>query len=224
MDKISIILLITIFGLMWDPGNLFAQVEIDPVTGFPIEEQEETGPVIGSDTSTVKKTKYDFRKTFNEYYPHPKTALYLGLGFPGGGQLYNKDWWKVPFIWGAYGAVTYLIIDNGSQYRLLRDAVLIRLSGGEDMFINSIPSIQALRQRRDGARKALEQSYIALVFTHLLSSAESFVAAHLKGFNVSEDVSLQLSPAALQPSAIALRSSFKPLSHIGLGINATLTF
>jgi len=223
MDKLLNTFLLCTLTVIFTVSSTYAQVEVDPVTGFPVEEGlEEGAPIIGKDTSSVKKTKYDFRKTFNEYYPHPKTALYLGFAFPGGGQLYNKDWWKVPFIWAGYGGVTYLIINNGSQYRLLRDAVLIRLSGEEDMFINTIPSIQALRQNRDGARKALEQSYIALVFTHLLVSAEAFVAAHLKGFNVSEDVSFKMTPDVLLNST---QPFTQPLySSIGIGVNVRVTF
>lgn len=193
---LSILLLWLLLG--FSISNLHGQVEVDPVTGFPVEDGQGTEPVVGEEQEEVKKTKYSFKKTFGEYYPHPKTAVYLGLAFPAGGQLYNKDFWKVPFIWGGYGYLIYLIGENTVRYRNLRDAVLIRLAGGEDMFIETIPNIPSLRSNRDAVRKSLEQTYIALIFVHILSAAEAFVACHLKGFDVSEDLTIQVRPTILQ--------------------------
>ena len=193
--------------------SINGQVEVDPVTGFPIAEDE--GPEIAPKDSTVQKTKYSFRKSFGEYYPHPRTALYLGFGFPAGGQIYNKDYWKVPIFWGGYGFLVYLVNDNTQLYRSLRGAVRMRLAGEPDPFINSIPNISQLRQRRDAVRKTMEQSYIAFLITHLLIAGESFVSAHLKSFDVSEDISLKI---GTEP--INITGSYNSINYaIGLKIN-----
>jgi len=224
MDNKYLSVLFFLFLMSFFSADLSGQVEVDPVTGFPIDEsQEETGPVIGEEQEEVRKTKYSFKKTFKEYYPHPKTAVYLGLAFPAGGQLYNKDFWKVPFIWGGYGFLIYLIGENTTLYRNLRDAVLIRLAGGEDMFIETIPNIPSLRSNRDAVRKALEQSYIALIFVHILSAAEAFVSCHLKGFDVSEDLSLQVRPSIMQ-SNIAPGFSPNMFNQQAIGVSVTLKF
>lgn len=170
--------------------------------------------------SLPPKTRYSFKKSFNEYYPHPKTAVYLGLGFPAGGQLYNKDFWKVPLAWGGYGFIGYLAIDNTQFYRRLRDAVLQRLRGEEDEFINLIPQINQLRSRRDQARKQMEQTWIALVFTHVLITAEAFVSAHLKTFDVEDDLGTKYK---LRPT-IYHEFAFNSYAAPPIGISLTVTF
>jgi hypothetical protein len=74
----------------------------------------------------------------------------------------------------------------------------MRLNGEPDPFINSIPNISQLRQRRDAVRKTMEQSYIAFLITHLLIAGESFVSAHLKSFDVSEDISIRIGTEPIQ--------------------------
>lgn len=223
MDNKYLTFLFLCFLLICFCINLQGQVEVDPVTGFPIENTQESEPVIGADQDETKKTKYNFKKTFGEYYPHPKTAVYLGLAFPGGGQLYNKDFWKVPIVWGGYGYLIYLIGENTMLYRNLRDAVLIRLAGGEDMFIETIPNIPSLRSNRDAVRKSLEQSYIAIIFVHILSAAEAFVSSHLKGFDVSEDLSLQVRPTLIQEN-FHPRLSSNILHQQAVGVSVLLKF
>lgn len=148
-------------------------------------------------------------------YPDPKTAAYFGLFFPAGGQLYNKDWWKVPIVWGAYGYVVYLINQNQSNYRLLREAVLDRINGRPDPFPGF--SLPGLRQQRDLFRKNLERAWIGLVAVHLLSSLEAFVACHLRLFDITDELSIHLlretNPQAISSHIQANTFSFISISY-----------
>lgn len=123
-------------------------------------------------------------------YPRPKTAAHFGLFFPGGGQLYNKDFWKVPLVWGAYGYVGYLIIDNTTRYRDFRDAVLARLNDEPDPYPQF--SLPGLRRQRDFFRRNMERAYIGIVAIHALSALEAFVACHLRQFDISDDLSFHI--------------------------------
>jgi hypothetical protein len=131
-------------------------------------------------------------------YPNPRTAAFAGLVFPGGGQLYNGDYWKVPLVWGGYAGVTYLIIQNTTNYRDFRNAVLQRLNNEPDAFPQF--SLPGLRQQRDFYRKNLERAYIGMFALHVLSALEAFVACHLDLFDISDDLSLKLD---VQPSPAA---------------------
>jgi hypothetical protein len=150
------------------------------------------------DSSTLvekpSKTKpYNFRKSFGEDYPHPKTATYAALLIPGAGQIYNKDWWKVPIVWGAYGAVGYSIYYNYTEYQRFNKAVILLLRNEPNEF-PGVP-VGVLRTNRDGFRKYLEYSYLGAVLIHLLSATEAFVAAHLHDFDISDDLSLRITPS-----------------------------
>lgn len=173
---------------------------------------------IALDTNTqVKKpskTKpYNFRKSFKEDYPHPKTATYAALLIPGAGQIYNKDWWKVPIVWAAYGAIGYSIYFNYNEYQSYNQRVIEYL---KDPMAMPDVNIGVLRNNRDVFRKNLEYSYLGAVLIHLLSATEAFVAAHLQKFDISEDLSLRITPQIqaypenLQPmqAGLALHFSF----------------
>ncbi len=143
-------------------------------------------------TPVTTKPKYNFSRQLFKGPRHPKTAAYLGLMLPGAGQIYNKDYWKVPIVWGAYGGMGYLIYFNTTQYRRHRDALIMRLNNQPDEFQHTIPNTSALRNFRDAYRKDMELAYIGMVFVHLLSATEAFVAAHLKTFDVDENIGLRI--------------------------------
>lgn len=40
-----------------------------------------------------------------------------GPSLPGGGQIYNRKYWKLPIVWGAFMACYYSITWNNRQYQ-----------------------------------------------------------------------------------------------------------
>ncbi|HEY3387094.1 MAG TPA: DUF5683 domain-containing protein, partial [Saprospiraceae bacterium] len=52
----------------------------------------------------------------------PGKAMIMSLIIPGTGQIYNKSYLRVPFVWGAVGGMGYLVYDNTVRYNCLRDA------------------------------------------------------------------------------------------------------
>ena len=149
------------------------------------------------DSSAIaKKKKQGFIKRYFADYPNPNKALYMALAIPAGGQIYNKRWWKVPIAYGAYYMFIVAIDRNPSRYRLYRDAYIAELKGELHPFSGTSLDANDLRTIRDGYDKNKQLSYIGLVATHLVVTAEAFVDAHLRTFDVSDDISFHLKPAA----------------------------
>ena len=145
--------------------------------------------------STAKKKKGFIKNIFSkEDYPNPKKALYLSLALPGGGQIYNKRWWKLPFVYGGYAALIYAVDFNTKGYRTFRDVYIAQLAGEEHQFSSTGLDEGDFRRLRDGYDKNRQLSYIGIVALHIIQTAEAFVDCHLKTFDVSDDLSMKVGP------------------------------
>lgn len=133
-----------------------------------------------------------WHRFFRADFPNPDKALYLSLAFPGGGQLYNRHWWKAPVVWGGYVALAYAADYNTRNYRLFRDAYIAELSGEEHPFTGSRYQANDLKRLRDQFDKNKQLSYIGFLLLHLVQSAEAFVGSHLMTFDVSDDLSMRV--------------------------------
>lgn len=134
---------------------------------------------------------------FSRDYPNPKKAALLSLILPGAGQVYNKGAWyaKVPIIYGALGGMVYAIRFNQSNYRDFREAYQLRLQDKPHKFTGTrLDNTRVLRVLRDSYDKNTQLSYIGFVAVYALQSAEAFVHAHLKTFDVNDDLSLRIKP------------------------------
>lgn len=133
--------------------------------------------------------------------PSPKKALVYSLIFPGAGQVYNKQYLKAPIAAGAVAASGYWYYTKRQNYLCLRNAYRARLDGtvAECEATYPDPSIsnatnQQLIDARDKTRKQMEQALFITIGVHLLNGLEAFTAAHLKNFDISDDLSFEVNP------------------------------
>jgi len=141
-----------------------------------------------------KRIKNFFRKQFVNDYPNPRKALILGLVIPGAGQAYNGSFWKVPLVVGGIGTAIYNIGTNRRNRDLFVTAYKIRVDGDDstiDQFADIFTQDSRLKTIRDEFIKQHELAWITLVGVGILSAAEAFVDAHLKTFDISDDLSFR---------------------------------
>ncbi len=149
-------------------------------------------------------------KKFFEDYPNPNKALLVGLVIPGGGQMYNGAFWKVPLVYGAYGTVITLIAKNTKDYNFYKDQYFIWAQNpdlsDDELELLLDPSILPplgfsapgqVKTVRDELQRRKEYSWFALFGVTLLSVADAFVDCHLKDFDVSDDISFEFKPTLL---------------------------
>lgn len=129
------------------------------------------------------------------FLPVPKKAAIYGLSIPGGGQFYNRRWWKVPLAIGAYGGMVYVIDFNQNIYRRLSTAYQLSLNNEPHEFSN-IQGFDSntLRNLRDTYDKRTQMSYVGMFFVHALVVMEAFVDAHLLNFDIDEQLALDIKP------------------------------
>ena len=146
----------------------------------------------------------------------PRKALLWSI-IPGGGQVQNKKWWKVPIVYGGLlGMVAYADF-NQTRYVRFRTALENRCLGEgnvivfpneeciptEDEFDPTQVSTDALIQARNNADQARQTAYIGIFAVYLLQAVEAYTDAHLQEFDISEDLSFRLGPVVQPNGSIA---------------------
>jgi len=132
-----------------------------------------------------------------EYNPlAPATAAFYSAVLPGLGQAYNKKYWKIPIIYGGMATGIYFYIQNDNDYDRFRDAYKRRLAGfTDDEFWGdgSTPNISTDRliDAQKTSQKNKDMSILVTVAFYLVNIIDANVDAHLRQFNVSDDLSLE---------------------------------
>ncbi|HEY5408257.1 MAG TPA: DUF5683 domain-containing protein, partial [Ginsengibacter sp.] len=132
------------------------------------------------------------KKKFN-----PKVATLRSAILPGWGQFYNKKYWKIPIVYGALGTTAGIFFYNLKYYKLLREAVILRsdtiLSNDNQVYKDFINlSTESIRSYRNEYRQNIDYSVLVFLLFWGLNVVDATVDAHLKGFDVSPDVSMKV--------------------------------
>lgn len=125
----------------------------------------------------------------------PKRAALYSAILPGLGQAYNRQYWKIPLIYAGAGTLTYFIIMNRQEYIKYRDALLFKNDNNPET-IDVFPQFSSdyLRVNRDYYRRNLELTIVLSTALYALNIVDAYVYAHLKDFNVTEDIALNIKP------------------------------
>lgn len=195
-----IVLLSLIFILIAEAG--FAQNDtttstsvVDSLAVFSEKALDNIAPVTATDT-TKKKTNV-------------RTAPILSAILPGAGQVYNRKYWKVPLVYGALAIPSYLFVDNLRWFERTRYAFNVLSLNDTANYKNVHPLLQPLIERgdrsglqnfRDEFRRNVDYSFLAFLLLWGLNIMDASVDAHLKDFNITDDLSLQIKPGYLPVS------------------------
>jgi hypothetical protein len=149
---------------------------------------------IANDSLEIRKPKHPIRNFIRKDYPNPRKAVLFSI-LPGGGQIYNKSYWKLPFLYGGIVGMTLLYRSNSKQYNSLKAGYFAKVNGLPDTEARFMRiDATSLKTYRDGARKNLELSGVIFALGYLLFTAEAFVDAHLGRFDVNDDLSFKIKP------------------------------
>ncbi len=127
--------------------------------------------------------------------PNPKKAGLYSAILPGSGQLYNRQYWKIPVVYVGVGAAVYFIKFNSDKYQSYRSAYIATLEGNRHEY-SGIYDLAALQQLQDGYKRYLDMSVLFTVVGYTLQVIDAVVFSHLKNFDMSRDISLKVQPVA----------------------------
>ncbi|MDF2189501.1 DUF5683 domain-containing protein [Paraflavitalea sp. CAU 1676] len=145
----------------------------------------------------------------------PRKAAIRSAIIPGWGQAYNKKYWKVPIVWAAVGIPAWLVYYNQEWYKRTSYAVKVSDVGNnmpvylEKVDPQLLPLVTAkqtpaLINYRNDFRKNRDYAILFGLLFWGLNIVDATVDAHLKDFDVSEDLSLYIKPTILPGNAPGL--------------------
>lgn len=166
------------------------------------------------------------------WQPNSSKALLWAL-LPGGGQIYNRKYWKLPIVWGAFMACYYSVTWNHRQYQdyhaAYRDlssedpskntswlAFAPAGAKAEDYKTYQSTLKSTLKRGNDFYRRYRDLSILASVLVYGLSILDAYVDAELYTFDISPDLSLRVAPEVGLPKL--------GIPSYQLGVNCSLTF
>ncbi len=144
--------------------------------------------------------KPDPAKKFN-----PRIATYRSAILPGWGQATNKKYWKIPVVYAALGVTTYIFFRNVKQYKEARGSYTNAIdndTSNDYLIPQPYYSVkdqpERIRTFRNQVRQNVDYSVLFFLLFWGLNVVEATVDAHLKTFDVSDDLSLQIRPGYSQ--------------------------
>ena len=175
-------------------------------------------------TATLDKEAKPVVNDKLKFNPDPMRAMWLSALCPGAGQIYNRRYWKLPIVIGAFVGLTYgtswnnrMLNDYSKAYRDITDndpntrsymdfyPPTVKESDLDKSWLTS-----TLKSRKDYYRRYRDICIIGIAAVYLLNVIDAYVDASMMHFDVSDDLSMQIKPAVIE-------SSQSRLPSVGLG-------
>lgn len=137
-----------------------------------------------------------------------KAAIYSAV-LPGLGQAYNKKYWKIPVIYAGFGVIGYFVYSNNTEYKEFKEAYLYVANGQteptDNPYVTKYTQDQ-LKEAMEFYRRNRDLSIIIGGLWYTLNILEAYVDAHFFDYDISEDLTMKISPSAINSS----NTAFKP--------------
>ena len=172
-------------------------------------------------------------RDWSTWRPNPQRALWLALVIPGGGQIYNRKFWKLPIVYGGFVGCIYAMTWNNMMYHDYSQAYLDLMdndptTASYNKFLHLGKQIndsnkdrykQVFKSRKDKYRRWRDLSFFCLIGVYAVSVIDAYVDAELSAFDISKDLSLKV-----RPTVIGNNASINPLYATSLGVNCSINF
>ena len=152
-------------------------------------------------------------RTFN---PDPQRALWLSALCPGLGQIYNRRYWKLPIVVGAFVGLSYGTSWNNRMYKDYSKGYRDIMDNDPDTrsYMDFFPPTvkesdldkawleRIMKSKRDYYRRYREICIIAMVGIYLINIVDAYVDASLAHFDITPDLTLDVAPTAIDNNGV----------------------
>lgn len=184
---------------------LFLFILLTGICSLHLSAQEETPELLPYDSADL----FTEKSTLD-----PKKAAILSAVLPGMGQVYNKQPWKLPIIYGGLFSIGYFVNYNHQYFQSLRNAFIAE-TDGDPATINPFQlSSDALSSRVEQFRRDRDYLIIIGVITYLLNVVDAHISAHLEEFAINDELSLSFKPTFNNPPGGVTNAGFSIVLNI----------
>ena len=170
--------------------------------------------------SAVSTTRRQLRQQrLATFIPDPSKATWSALVFPGGGQIYNHKYWKLPIVYGGFLGCAYALNWNNQMYSDYSQAYLDIMdddpnTASYEDFLPPRYNVEAnkdyltrvFKNRKDNYRRQRDLSIFCFIGVYLLSVVDAYVDAELSNFDITDDLSVQVRPTTIDNRQSTLRN------------------
>lgn len=173
--------------------------------------------------NTAKKTIVDSSKIKLKPKHDPRIATFRSAVLPGWGQIYNREYWKLPIVYGALAIPAALYIYNNNYYKWTKfaytaeyNATIPNANGKLDStmyfqinpkvkfkYITGNDALSTYQSYRNIYKRNKDYSLLWFLILWGVQVADATVFAHLKEFDVSDKLTLQINPSYLPQTKTA---------------------
>lgn len=167
--------------------------------------------------------------------PDAKKAMWLAIAFPGGGQIYNRKFWKLPLVYGGFLGCVYALRWNNTMYSDYSNAYIDIMDDDPntksyetflpehyDVSANAERLKDLFKRKKDYYRRYRDLSIFCMIGVYVLSVIDAYVDAEMSDFNLSKDLSMKVKPTIINSrDNLASRASLAPSSY---GVQCSLAF
>lgn len=150
------------------------------------------------------------------WMPDPKRAMWLAIVFPGGGQIYNRKYWKLPIFYGGFLGCYYALSWNNTMYHDYAQAYIDIMDDDNntksyedflppsyDVNANLTRLQELFRKKKDYYRRYRDMSMFFMIGVYVLSVIDAYVDAELSSFDISRDLSMKVRPTVIGQHSLA---------------------
>ena len=159
------------------------------------------------------------QQRLSTFTPDPNKATWSAIVFPGGGQIYNHKYWKLPIVYGGFLGCAYALNWNNQMYSDYSQAYLDIMdddpnTASYEEFLPPRYDIEAnkdylkrvFKSRKDVYRRQRDLSIFCFIGVYLISVIDAYVDAELSNFDITEDLSVQVRPTMIDNRQNTTRS------------------
>jgi len=208
-------------SLITKEGVYQQQMHSDSITvsdSIALENKKKLLEMTGRPLPKIAPAPIDsIRRKLNDkkkWIPSSAKATWLALVIPGGGQIYNHKYWKLPIIYGGFAGCAYALTWNNKMYKdysqaykdasngnIKASSITDLLPAGYASKLTESQLTTIIKNQKDRYRRYRDLSIFSFIGVYLISVIDAYVDAELSNFDITPDLSMRVEPAIINNQA-----------------------